>query len=228
MAGKKKFRGKKKFGRKRGRHHRKAGGLAIARVRGPGVVVPDKMLMKMSFLDVTHQAIGTVGSSVGGFSLSANSLFTNQPIGWAEISVLYRFYRVRACKATVRFVNMEAFPSNCLLTPQNATLGITLANGQIAMQNAFVKYGQVSPVTGMDHVTLKNYMSTVKLVGTQAVKWDDTYASIVTGGPTNQWFWTVYVYPLLSTDTYTAAKQVRIEFKMTYYVEWYERNILST
>jgi len=105
-----KYRGRRKPVRKgRTRKPNRNGNTAITRVRG--LIVPDKMLVKLPYTDI--QVVGTT-STPGSFqkTYSLNSLYdpepsalNSYPLGAAEWNLLYTRYRVYAASYEITLWN---------------------------------------------------------------------------------------------------------------------------
>lgn len=219
----------RKRGRRRhGKRHPTMDRIQTLRVRAPGVVCPDRTMVKLKYLDITNQIVGSIGSNVGALQYVANDAHTLAPVGFTEMAALYRYYRVRGTAIRVMGTNMETFPVLAFVTPINTSYSITLAHGQQLYQNAFTRSKVLAPKGGQDRFFIKSFISTRKIVGTKAVQFDDSYAALTTSTPNNVWYYYVYVMPVDSLDTFTAANQVRVTVQLTLYVEFYERNILAS
>lgn len=185
-------------------------------------------MVKLKYLDTTNQVVGAVGSNVGAIQYTANDGHGLNPIGWSEMSALYRFYRVRGVSIKVSGANAEAFPVLMFVVPINTTYTVTLAHGQQLFMNAFTRSKVVAAKGGQDRFFLKSFISTRKLVGSKAPLVDDSYAAITSATPTNTWYYYLYAMSVDGLDTFTLNNQVRFTTQLTLYVEFYERNILSS
>lgn len=219
---------RKRAGRRRfHKRHPKMDRIQSLTVRAPGVVCPDRTFVKLKYLDVTNQVVGTAGNNYGAIQYTANDAHLAAPIGFSEMSALYRYYRVHACSIKIQGSNMESFPVLSFIVPQNTSYAVSLLHGQQSFQNAFVRSRTLAPKGGQDRFMLKSFISTRKLVGSNAIRFDDSYAALTSASPGNVWYWYFYVLPNDSLDTFTLNNGVRFTTQMTMYVEFYERNILS-
>lgn len=217
----------KRNGRRGKARHGRMDRIQTLRVRSPGVVCPDRTMVKLKWLDINNQQIGTVGANYGGVQYSANDAHGLAPMGFAEMAALYRYYRVRAVAIDVKGANMEAFPVQVFITPTNTLYTTGYTHGQQLYQNAFTRSWMVGAKGGQDRFHLKNFISTRKMVGTNAVEFDDSYAALTTATPNNLWYYYFYALPVLGIDTWTATNGVYITARLTFYIEFYERNILT-
>ena len=78
----------------------------------------------------------------------------------------------------------------------------------------------------MDRQTLTVYMSTKKLIGSKMVNLDDSYQALVNTNPQQMWYWNVAVYSLAG-QTFTAQRGVQFEARLTFYTEFYDRQIFQ-
>lgn len=226
----KKFANKKRPLRKRarkGHRHPRMDRVQTLRVRAPGVVCPDRTMCKLNYLDTTNQQMGSVAANVASVQYIANGGFTLNPIGWSEMAAMYRYYRIRGTAINVMGSNMEAFPITVFIVPTNVAYSSTLAHAQQLFQNAFCKRKLAAPKGGNDRFFLKSFISTRKLVGSNQTMVDDMYTNITSSNPPNLWYWYFYAMPTDSADSWTANNGVRFTTRLTLYVEFYERNILS-
>lgn len=201
-------------------------------VRQPGMLVPDRMFCKMRLLDTNNNAIGIVANPYGLVTYSWNAktpVGAQQYIGFISMVAFYRYYRIHASKIEVKFTNMEAFPVEVFVVPTNVSLTpVNQALLQEYVQNMGAKFKQLAPRGGIDSCTIKSFITTRKLVGSNSVKFDNTYASISTSTPGNVVFWQVGTYPTVGSNIYTVGNQVQIEVRLTGYCEFYERNVLTS
>lgn len=221
---------RRRQGRRKGYRKPRNSRLQSLVVRSPGVICPDRTFVKMKYLDVTNLVIGTAASNVSQLSWTANGLqsYTSALMGWTAMTNMYRFYRVHATSATVMGVNVESFPVTLCLIPININYSNTLAHMQQLVSNAFANTKIVSSKGGFDQVRLKSYMSTTKLVGTKAARVDDNYAALISALPVNQWFYYLWATPTdYLLNSFSVNGGVQITVRLTFYVEFYERNVQS-
>ena len=224
--------------------HRRRKGKKVARkkyskiqslkVRQPGAIVPDRLFMKMMYIDTTSNNLAIVGSTFGYFRYNANGLFDPNPIiltgniaGFVELSALYARYRVRGCSIRLNTMNQLDQPVNIVIWPSNedpATL-ITNTYLQGICAQPYSKYRSLSAKGGSDRTTLKGYMSTKKVVGSTSPGFEQNYAGTSLANPTDLWFWNIASYSI--TNTAYVAAGVPFECRVTMYVEWYERKVLG-
>jgi hypothetical protein len=220
---------RKRYGKRRvGKRRAPGARLQTIKVRAPNVVCPDRTMVKLSYLDVSNQSVGSLASNVGGVVYTPTDGHTLNPIGWSEMSSLYRFYRVRAASWSITCVNQEAFPVTVFTCPINITYSVTLPHGQQLFMNTLTKSKVLASKGGADKATLKSYVTTRKMVGSKTATYDDNYAALTTSTPANNWYLYLYAMSTEGSNTFTVNNQVQFTARLMLYVEFYERNILSS
>lgn len=224
---------KGKKGRKRVQRRKYAKPQALT-IRSPGAIMPDHLFTKMMYVNTFTTPLGNSTSQFGFVRWRANGLQDPDPLllsgsvpGFNEFAAFYRFYRVRACKATVTVINQEVFGSVVMLFPTNYDVATSLSTGFLndMIANTYCRHRIISSKGGMDRITLKNYITTTKISGSSTSKFDDNFASLILTIPTKLWYMNLACYTLAG-ENYTSAG-LPYEIKLTYYVEWYDRNTLA-
>jgi hypothetical protein len=228
----KQFNNKPKNKRRRGRT-RAVGGLQSLTVRQPGKIVPDKLVTTLSYIDVSHSSIGIPATVAGSFRYRPTAIYDVDPLiggttipGFTELSALYNYYRVHSSTIKGYFVNQDATTAPLIIIlPLNSDPGSgpTPTTLQSWEMNPYSKMYLMSSKGGYDRAIITNHMTTKKLVGSQSVKYDDTYASAVTTVPTNNWYWAVGA---LSEGGVNFTLGVTYQVKIDITVEFYDRKEL--
>lgn len=230
---------KKRVAPRRKRGYKKRGGkytkIQTVRVRTPGVAVPDKMFVKLNYMDTTSRVLAAAGNPFGYVRYYSNGLFDANPLiltsavpGFTELAGLYEQYRVHAVKMTLRFCNQEAFPSVVVTWPTDVD-----QTGLISQQylqemcgNAFARFKHLSAKGGMDKGAIVNYISHKKLIGTRNYNTDVNYAAFTNANPARLMFMNIGVYSMDGSN-YTAAN-IPFEVRLTFYAEMFNRRQLTT
>jgi hypothetical protein len=118
--------------------------------------------------------------------------------GFAELSVLYRYYRLNGSSITVDFLNYEAFPATVGVIPLNfdPTANHSATTTVSYMSDVLMHTGPVGAITGSSVKTIKHAVSTAFYAGAVNKHVIDNYVGSSSGtSPANNWFWDVIFYP---------------------------------
>lgn len=228
----KKPRYRKRYNKRKGKYNK----MQSVIVRQPGVIVPDRMFTRLNYL-ITDQSQLATTNNYGYLRYHANGLFDPSPLvftapvpGFKPIMELYENFRVRGCMIRVSFCNLEpvlASVVNIWPTDQDQAL---VANTQQYLQemnaNAYARYRTISPRGGIDRTVLKAYIGFKKLIGTKTVITDEAYTGSASANPTKLFYWNIGSYTMDASNYTTAG--VRIEVKLTYYAEFFNRRQLTS
>lgn len=146
------------------------------------------------------------------------------------MSQLYRAYRVRGMKITIRCCNLESVPVGIVVWPSTYDLAAQASSNAWVQEmacNAFAKMVVVSPSTGMDRQIITSYISTKKIVGSKLTDYDDSYQALVDTNPQQMWYWNFAVYTLNGAN-FSGGKQVIFEARLTQYIEFFDRQNFTT
>jgi len=227
-----KKRPQKRFHKKRKNTYNK---IQSVIVRTPGVAVPDRMFVKLSYMDTDSRFLASAGNAFGYIRYKSNSLFDVNPLllsstvpGFTELSTLYEEYRVHAVKITVRFCNQESFPSVVLVWPTDADQATLLSQQYLQEMcgNYLARFKHVSSKGGADRGAISLYVSHAKLIGTRNFNTDTTYSALVTNNPANLMWMNIGCYSM-DNSVYTSVS-IPFEMKMTLYSEFFNRRQLVT
>lgn len=232
------FRGKKRH--RRGRRVRRGRGKKLSKiqtlvVRQPGAIMPDRLRVKLMFMDQTVSVIGSGGAALfASRRYRPTALYDVDPTlggttiaGFTALSSLYGYYRVHASSIKLWFSNLDTGTAICCVClPLNNDPGAAPGIGIIQswQMNPFTRQAFMSGQGGLDRCKVSNYVSVKKLVGTSAVKFDDSYAATVGSIPVNNVFW---AFAVISEDGTTMTKGVSFQVRMTMYCEFYDRKELT-
>lgn len=225
---------RRKLRRKRvKRARRKRGYTAIQslRVRTPGAICPDRMFVKLRYYDSTTSGASNVGNNALSFRYRPSAAYDINPLlgttamaGFNELAALYGKYRVHASKISMYMTNQEDFSCVATLLPLNEDPGAApgLAVIQGWQMQPFSQRKVMAAKGGMDKITFSRYISTKKLVGSNAVKYESDYSSIVSSVPNDNWYWVIGV-TTMGTNVFTTGAGVEFDVNITCYIEFYDR-----
>lgn len=224
--------GKKKVYRrklyKRRRYNKGRSKRATLSTMNP-LIVPDRALTKLVFPDA--RGLTSTAGAIETYVYSGNDVFDpnytgvgGQPTGYDKWISFYRFYKVYASKIQLIFHNVIAL----------GTQGASFYCGVIANQDPSLAVATVPEMASLPYTKMRifhvgagackisNYMTTEKIYGLnkKAVEVDTSYAALVTGSPTSEWYWNIVV----QTGDMATTAAVQVSVRITYYVEFYGRN----
>lgn len=215
-----------------------AGGLSrisVGRFRDLPTLWPDKMMMKLKYYDTVNTTL-TVGSSTytAYIPYRVNSLYDpllstalEQPIaGYAELANMYQNYRVHAAKMTSNAVPNGSDAAGALFTTGFSRNGpaiggtSTYATVLNSLGNPYVVWALIG-AQAADPVNLENYCSMKKIVGSNAMTFDDDFAGGYNSNPTA----TIYGYVAISLPTTPSAAVVfTVVTEIEFFCEFYGRD----
>lgn len=240
---------KRRFGKKKG----PKGSMMTRReklfLKTPGSIVPDNYFSKLNAND--NAAIGVTGESapsagypnihayLGNGTQNVDSwraIYTTPIIdanGHDQMALLYAKERIHGSEINVNFLNIGTDIYRCVIFPMNITL---LSNAQTTytmndlIEQPYAKHGTLTTINGVAKLQIKNYMSTKRIFGYKDISLNDDFScdttpSFSTVAPTNKWYWVVAVQSM--TGASNPAQNVFTEVKITYFSEFYNRNILA-
>lgn len=159
---------------------------------------------------------------------------TRQPLGWDELSILYRLYNCHAMKVKFTLVGASSNGGNNIfytIYPSTSLPGsaITLLD---ASEQPYARTGSVSAQSGENIGTIVFYMTTKKIYGLKKYKKDNdafdaltqgTKASLDDNGfPLNKWFLNLQMQCVNGSDNMNG---VFIKVDVVYYVDFFGRRI---
>jgi len=199
-------------------------------VKGPSVI-PDRYFVKMKYSDTIFLGGGVL--QYASYVLRGNSIYDpdftgtgHQVMGFDQLCpALYQYFTVFASSVSVRFMNQSSSnPAKVFLFPSNSSVPGT--DPLAVEEQAYSKRAYLSLNTAVGSTLINSYMSTKKMFGLSKLP---DYALDFTGSstqnPANVWFWNIFVYGLSSA---IPSSSIAVEFKLTYWVEFYNRAQLST
>lgn len=199
--------------------------------RSPGAIVADRYICKLKFqTQITFQ--GSLGVQQRYF-FSGNSIWDPDQtsagrtvVGFAELAKFYGIYHVYASSFKVNFVNGNNTTPYVLTIPAADPAYVQTSSYTTfqLIQQPYSKYTLMSVAGGgKDNVTLKNYISTSKILGFNYDKMDLSFSGQMLptaqgSNPTIQWYWII-------SSQEPAAQQTNIvcDVVINYYVECFAR-----
>lgn len=197
----------------------------------PGLVVPDKTLVKLKYTDRVNMGI-TSPAVIAIQQYSGNSAFDpnytgvgGQPNGFDQWATFYRKYCIMASKFKVKLIPLGTtaptsamevvvvpVPSTAIPTGASTNINV-LRQQKYACWNVF---GQ-----GMDLPRCETYMETGKLYGKSkdAIKAEDNFNALTTADPATEWTWILATAPVDGISTTPCYAYIEI----VYYAMFYDR-----
>lgn len=217
---------RRRFGRRRSSN--------ITRQRGS----PNSMrqFVKLTYFNKDNTAIGGASPAGTGYKFDLynlnsaydvnNSLGTSAMPGFKNWAAMYQNYRVHSCKITCKVTNPSSLPVFVGMwvsdTYQPPSGWVELM--EYSSQAGSVQMAMTASGGSKDQVVFKKYISMRKWATTQAFN-DDNFAALISANPANRIFGQIYV---ASMDSGTTPAIVYQQLKITQYVEFFNRILLST
>lgn len=198
----------------------------------PGVI-PDRLRVKLTYNDQIPRS-----SSLGAediYQFSTNDIFDpnvtasgTQPTGFDQLGNLYTSWRVIASSIRVDFVNLDVDDGLFMcVVPCDSQSTTNLTQLNQAMRLPYAKQGYMGIASGASKCTISNYINNMKLTGDKGYMTDDQYAggSLTSAqvAPLKKGAWNI----LARTASTGSAYSYVFNARLTYYVEFYNRVILS-
>lgn len=208
--------------------------IQTLRVRSPGAVVPDRYFVKLIYYDQNISLITSPGNAHASFRYRPSAAYDVNPlfgstamVGFNELAALYNKYRVHGAKINIVATNQEAFSNSLTVVPLNSDPGAAPSLGTVLawQMSPFATRKVFAAKGGMDRLVISKYMSTKKIVGSNATKYEENYASAVNTVPVDNWYFAIGV-TAMGNNTLTSAG-VQFDVKMVVYVEFYDRAFLT-
>jgi len=227
---------KGKRGKKRGRSAPPRGGAGRSKSLSPGSAgpsttvtsstggFPSRMRVKLVYSQYNPES---ASASVVSQIFRGNSVYDpdqtgtgGQPYNFDDFAIEYKRYRVRACTIHVEFVCHTAGGrgATVVVVPTNSSTAFTSVYDAMAAPHA-----KSALLTGLGNgtktrVTMRR--TTKQVLGED---WGDRFEALVTADPADPWYYQILVF---SNDASTTLG-VTVLAKLTYDVEFFDRNILT-
>lgn len=159
--------------------------------------MPDQFRTKLRFDKIVSVSMATGAPGVLAFIPTA--AFDVDPVigsptmaGFNQFAEFYNQYRVLASSIRVEFSNSSnTIPVSLYVMPTTLNPGSMTAADILSMRgNPFCKWKNVA-LLGGGSTTVTNQMSSRRMVGSDAVLFEQGYASPVTTSPLDNWYWAI-------------------------------------
>jgi len=197
--------------------------MRIARPR-VGFGMPKSIIRKLKYND---DLTGTIISGGNQSWIYQNSVFDplstaggHQPMFFDQLAAIYQNYRVYGIAYKFQAITETALSSATLVGYAN-THGATYSSSSNASERTWAKNRRF---THQQKGIIKGYMSVAKVNGQpyRTVKYDDKYASLVTGNPTALTYQIFQVF-----NDYSSTITYHADIELIYYVEFFNLQNVS-
>jgi hypothetical protein len=187
-----------------------------------GLVLPDRYYTSLRYW--TNAQVNLSATRIQGGRYIPTNAFDVDPAfgstampGFSELAAIYGQYRVLRSKFKVQVANPSTtIPMQIIVVPLNYDPGASpSAPTVVGWKGNPRAVSRTTALAGGPIATLVNEMSTEKINGSKAVYFDDSFASLVSTGPVNNWFWALGFSAsavIAATVYYDVTVDVGIEF----------------
>jgi len=228
----------KKIDKKSKKNSRQVDGIQalsnkMTRIPAQMAIMADRYYCRMTYTDYSSTTIPATGQvfnrrfrPTNAFDIDPLLGGTSMP-GFAELSALYLSYRVTMSRIRVRFTaGTGSLPTEVTVVPLNLDLGSTPAVSTVAgLPGQSYAKTKLLGIAGSPTIEISSEMSTEKTYGSQAVYFDDNFSSLVTGGPTNNWYWNISG---LVPSAASSASVIYVQSVMDIGIEFFDKRELPT
>lgn len=194
-------------------------------------IIADRTCVTLKYPYVASFSISPA-QQANGFRLRPSSAYDVDPTllstatpGFSEWATFYANYRVLRSAIKVEINNRSTAQGGVLIVlPLNADPGSAPSVATVTswLGNPFHRRA-VFGTAGAKPTMVSNSMSLERLFGSKMVYTDDNFTSLVTGIPTNNWYWAVFAF---LTNVPAAAVTVEFFVTVTMEVEFFSRKVL--
>lgn len=216
---------KKRSAYKKRRVSKRTNGGKVSFLRN--TLVPDRLIMKMSYKDNINIAPSIATSSV--WNGRANSIYDpdyavvngHQPLGFDQWSTFYQKFRVYKAFVQMTVINNTSNGVQCGLLPYNADLGNISVVDDAVFEQPHAVTKTVSGQAGMNKIVLKKMIDIPRILGRSHIQYKsaDTTASTFTTNPQD----ICNIAFLCRSIDQTTSPSVQVILNITYYVELFDR-----
>jgi len=175
--------------------------------------------LRVNLLFQKQVVINNAGTAYASIRFSPTSAYDVDPLfastampGFAEYALLYRFYRVHSSHILVDFVNQEAFGLMAYVVPTNSDFGANFSLSTSFFGNPRCKQITIGPATGNPLGVIQSTFTTASLGGVSSLNILDSYSSLVSTVPSNNWWWHIGTYsPSALVSGIFASIRIEIE-----------------
>jgi len=192
------------------------------------LIVPDRIIVSLMFLDVTHGAINSVGNNMASYRYRPTSAYDIDPIlggtsmpGFIEWTTFYNNYRVLGYAVEIMIENQEAFAVTAYTITLNTDPGAapSLASVKGFLMQPYLINKDLSPKGGMDKCIIRKNIDCRSFVGSLINRFDDSYAAQYNASPTNNIYQQIGIYS--QPNVFVNGVWFKVRFCLE--VEFYER-----
>ncbi len=187
------------------------------------IIIPDRMYTRLCY-DFNNYAILSAAAT-GSLLIAGNSCFDpdktgtgHQPLGFDQYVGFYNRYRVHKSAITIELISATL---GCHITATPTTTSSAPPDLVTALESP---YTLSMPISSSVFRNVKTRaISTKKIWGMQSITQDDLYQALYSADPVRLWLWKI----LIETQDGASSATVRVNIRVTYYVEFFERSVLS-
>lgn len=217
-------------GRRHG-HRRHGRGVTRAHITNLGMLIPDKIVTKLTYSEGFNVAITTGIPQL--FEFRGNSLFDpdvtfvgHQPYLFDELAALYATYQVHGCSIKIYpgpNATPPADPFSICCVPLNGQMSSAL-QPFVASELPYATFREFTG-SGDDTPIISKFMSSRRMLGftKDQSEADENERASVTQNPSTVWYWSTVV----SSVDAVATAGCTLVFKLTYYCEFSRRKELG-
>lgn len=188
--------------------------------------VPDAMFVRLDYFDNVDSITGVSGTSDALYRVTSAfapgiTISGHQPLGFDQFAALYQRYRVLSCGIDVSIINLGSFNGIFGIVPNITNVVAFTAIDDVgeAVRSKLSKW--IAPASRTSE-RLTHYATTREVMGLEKRElYDDSIAAAVTGNPVRGFYWHVVYHTTSGVTSYS------MNVRITYYVEFYERNQLG-
>lgn len=213
------------------RYRKSKGSFKLTQSKIRSSLVKDSTYLKFKW-PVTFYFTVASNSDTGDARVVKSSLYDpeqrtggNQPTGFDQWKLLYKYYKIKAMKMNFRFFNKSNDNVFIAMVPESGTTAgvaytdIDSYNTPQLMGLPFVKWNSMTPIAGSkDTCKIKHYMTTKKIFGRPESELQGTLANIGSD-PVRMWFFHIIARRATSLSGVSAAIQVAAIGYVTFYVK---------
>ncbi len=193
------------------------------KLRYRDIIVPDRMYTRLCY-DFNNYPILSAGAT-GSLLIAGNSCFDpdktgvgHQPLGFDQFVGFYNRYRVHKSEITVELISATL---GCHIVVTPTTTSSAPPDLTTALESPYTMSMPISSSVFKNVKTRK--ISTRKIWGMHSITQDDLYQAVYSADPVRLWLWKMMAETLDGASSAT----VRVNIRVTYYVEFFERSVLS-
>ncbi len=193
------------------------------KLRFKDLIVPDRMYTKLCY-DFNNYPLLSAAAT-GSLLVAGNSVFDpdktgvgHQPLGFDQYVGFYNRYRVHKSAITIELISSTL---SCHIVATPTTTSSSPPDLATALESP---YTMSMPISSSVFRNIKTRaISTRKIWGMESITQDDLYQALYTSDPVRLWLWKLQAETLDGAS----AGSLRVNIRVTYYVEFFERSVLT-